>query len=302
MGAFTLGEDSRAEPEGFEAGQQQTSDTGVTQRSGAKVSDSPVDEFQAADAPKTDETTTRDVAATTVAGPVPVTQAQANQLLWLGRYTERVFTTLVRFSETYDANVGLGTKDFSALCNGLGAPFDAQVPAEELVSKILYDEDSPFSVCSSMRCAFGNAIMLRPELGTDTTSHIELALLSLRRSKDPEKRLSGHRAVRDSLLAFWGAVEDGACPDETRALLFLGKYLERVELWSRFGVCESRLDRPVRKLVFFLGYVRHPECLPIDTSLAALEVAVRERGYGESVTDRLQDAREMLGGLGGTDA
>ena len=77
---------------------------------------------------------------------------------------------------------------------------------------------------------------------------------------------------------------------EAKALLFFGKYVERIELWSRFGVAEEELDRPVRKLIFYLGYVRCPERLDIADILAGLEEAVRSRGYGEFVTNRLDDA------------
>ena len=227
---------------------------------------------------------------------LPITRAKADQLFWLGRYTERVFTTLKRFHATYDANVDLTTKDFSSFCRQLDIPLPAGEDPSALVSDVLYNRDNPASVCSSMRAAFGNALVLRPELGTETSSYVELALKSLMESKDPTTMLSRHRAVRDDLLAFWGAVEDGMSSGEAKALLFFGKYVERIDLWSRFGVSEAQLDRPVRKLVFYLGYVRHPECLPLADVLDALLAGVAGRGYGEFVTDRLRDALDSVRG------
>ena len=224
----------------------------------------------------------------------PITLAKADELFWLGRYTERVFTTLRRFFDAYDADDGTKTEGFVPFCRALDIPFDAGEPIDELLSHILYDPDNSSSVCSSMRSAFGNAILLRPELGTETTSYIELALLNLKGSKDPAERLPLHRSVRDDLLAFWGAVEDGMGSGEAKALLFLGKYVERIELWSRFGVTEQELDRPVRKLIFYLGYVRHPECLPLADAIATLAGDVEARGYGEFVTDRLRTALEEV--------
>ena len=227
---------------------------------------------------------------------MPITRTKADQLFWLGRYSERVYTTLKRFFATYDANVDLETKDYSEFCRELDIPFDPEASVESVMSEILYNPDSPVSVCSSMRAAFGNAILLRPELGTETSSYVELALINLRGSKDPGARLPKHRTVRDDLLAFWGSVEDGMASSEAKALLFFGKYVERIELWSRFGVAEEELDRPVRKLIFYLGYVRCPERLGIADILVGLEEAVRSRGYGEFVTNRLDDATARVKG------
>ena len=224
-----------------------------------------------------------------VSSDLPITRTKADQLYWLGRYSERVFDTLRRFHVIYDANVDLDVQDFSEFCRELDIPVPSDVSADGLVDDILYNPDSPVSVCSSMRAAFGNAIVLRPELGTETASYVELALMALTSSKDPATRLSAHRSVRDDLLAFWGSVEDGMSSGEAKALLFLGKYVERIELWSRFGVEERQLDRPVRKLAFYLGYVRHPECLPLADVISTLAEDVAARGYGEFVTGRLAD-------------
>lgn len=227
---------------------------------------------------------------------MPLSRAKADQLLWLGRYTERVYTTLKRFFKTYDANVDLESKDFSEFCHELDLPFDSSEPIESLIANILYNPDNPVSVCSSMRAAFGNAILLRPELGTESSSYVELALINLRGSKDPVGRLPMHRTVRDDLLAFWGSLEDGGMGGEAKAMLFFGKYLERIDLWSRFGTDEQLLDRPVRKLIFYLGYIRHPECLDIEGTLGFLKTSLEARGYGEFITNRLDAAMSMVKG------
>lgn len=229
-------------------------------------------------------------------GQMPLTRAKADQLFWLGRYSERVYTTLRRFFEVYDSSVDLEPADFAEFCRELDMPFDPETTCEGLFREILYDPDNAVSVTSSMRAAFGNAILLRPELGTETASYVELALINLRGSENPVARLPMHRSVRDDLLAFWGAVEDGVGSGEAKALLFFGKYVERIELWSRFGVDELSLDRPVRKLIFYLGYVRHPECLGLGDIISSLVAALGLRGYGEFVTNRLREAEESVRG------
>lgn len=234
--------------------------------------------------------------------PLPITRAKAEQLYWLGRYSERVYTTLGRLGKTYDANVDLETADFSEFYRALDLSFDTGLGLEELVASILYNADDPNSVCASMRAAFGNAIELRPELGTETVSYVELALIHLRASKDALSRLPRHRDVRDNLLAFWGSIEDGMGSMEAKAMIFFGKYVERLELWSRFGEPAATLDRPLRKLIFYLGYVRHPECLGIEGALSALLANLTARGYGEELTGRLGDVLEIVRRRGGSAA
>lgn len=282
MGSFTITDDTLPGPTaptpGGRTGDEAAGPAVATRRSEATVTTSPLHH--------------------TLPGTMPITRAKADQLFWLGRYGERVYTTLKRFDKTYDSNVDLDAKDFSELCHELDMPFDPEEPVEALVGEILYNRDNPSSVCSSMEAAFGNAILLRPELGTETSSYVELALIALRDSGNPAARLSRHRTVRDDLLAFWGSVEDGMGSTEAKALLFFGKYVERIDLWSRFGADEALLDRPVRKLIFYLGYVRCPGCLPIAGTLAGLVKSVRARGYGEFITGRLDAALEEIEGCG----
>lgn len=226
---------------------------------------------------------------------MPLSRTKADQLFWLGRYSERVFTTLKAFFKVCDKPQDFFGPALGAFCKSLDIAFGEDEDSEDLISRVLYDKNDPSSVCASMRAAFSNALVLRPELGTDVTSHIELAFTSLKTTKDPDVRLSGHREVADNLLAFWGSVEDSVESSEVKAMLFFGKYVERVELWSRFGMDETALDRPVRKLIFYLGYIRHPESLSTKSVLNGLIANLEARGYGEFVTHRLQSVCDLIG-------
>lgn len=226
---------------------------------------------------------------------MPLSRTKVDQLYWLGRYSERVFTTLKAFFEVCDKPQDSVGSAMAKFCASLDIPYGDNEDTDDLIDRVLYDKQDPSSVCASMRAAFSNALVLRPELGTDVTSHIELAFTSLKTTKDPEVRLTGHREVSDNLLAFWGSVEDAVESSEAKALLFFGKYVERVELWSRFGVDETALDRPVRKLIFYLGYIRHPESLGTKDVLNTLNYNLEQRGYGEFVTRRIHSVCELIG-------
>lgn len=226
---------------------------------------------------------------------MPLTRSKVDQLYWLGRYTERVYTTLKVFFEVCDKPKDSFAPSLYAFCKTLDIAYGDNENTDDLMSRVLYDKEDPSSVCASMRAAFSNALVLRPELGTEVTSHIELAFTSLKTTKEPEIRLRGHREVADNLLAFWGSVEDSVESSEVKALLFFGKYVERVELWSRFGMDETTLDRPVRKLIFYLGYIRHPESLGTKAVLTGLIGNLEARGYGEFVINRLRSVCELIG-------
>ena len=84
--------------------------------------------------------------------------------------------------------------------------------------------------------------MLRPEIGTDTLAYVELALNKLRASKTAVERIDAQRTVGDYLLTFWGALEDGDSATEVKAFVMAGKYLERLDLFSRFRAGRGRLQ------------------------------------------------------------
>lgn len=224
---------------------------------------------------------------------MPLSRTDVDQLYWLGRYSERVYTTLKAFFAAIDDDENLEA-NLAEFCSDLDIYAKTNENTDELINRILYDKNDPSSVCASMRAAFSNALVLRSELGTSVTSHIELALTNLKREKSPESRLAAHRAVADNLLAFWGAVEDSVESSEAKALIFFGKYVERVELWSRFDIEERLMDRPVRKLIFYLGYIRHPDSLPAGAVLDTLISSLENRGYGDYITGRLRDVFELL--------
>ena len=89
------------------------------------------------------------------------------------------------------------------------------------------------------------------------------------------------------MLAFWGGIENSAAGPDFKALLLLGKYIERIDLYTRFSLPTELLDPPLRKLAGYstaLAEVPLPECMA--QGLRLLAEALPERDY-PGVEDRL---------------
>ncbi|NEH12564.1 circularly permuted type 2 ATP-grasp protein, partial [Bifidobacterium saimiriisciurei] len=78
-----------------------------------------------------------------------LTASKAENLYWLGRYTERVFTTLTRFFPFYDHVMDTDVDAFRPFARALDLPEDFE-DFDAFVHSFLYDESNPNSVRSAM--------------------------------------------------------------------------------------------------------------------------------------------------------
>ena len=216
-----------------------------------------------------------------------VTLSKVDSLWWLGRYTERVFTTLKTFFPYYDTCLDHEPERFRVFSDALDLDADMS-DFESFLWDFLYKKGNPNSVCASMNAAFDNAVMLRPEIGTDTLAYIELALNTLRASKTAVERIDRQRAVGDYLLTFWGAVEDGGSAREVKVFVMAGKYLERLDLYSRFKRPAEDLDAPILRLDFYLGVLPDEARGIIADAVGSVATALELRGYPAELAARLR--------------
>lgn len=218
-----------------------------------------------------------------------VTPSKAEFLYWLGRYTERVHTTLALFLPYYDRMIEEGPEAFRPFARALDLPEDF-ADLESFLHSLLYDPSNPDSVRSALGAAFDDATVLRPELGTRLLQYLELAMANIERAAegdDPAGDLFDHRNVIDDLLAFWGGVENSPADPAFKALLFLSKYIERIDLYTRLALPEDLLGAPLRKLAAHSTALAHtplPGCAADGMRLLALDLSAR--GY-DGAEDRL---------------
>lgn len=218
-----------------------------------------------------------------------VTPVKAEHLFWLGRYVERVFTTLRVFFPFYDRVMDTDVDAFRPFARALDL-HEEFADFDDFVWSFLYDPDNRDSVRSAVTSAFYNAVILRPELGSRLLQHIELAMNSIidsSRRENVSESIYDHRDINDNILAFWGGVDNLPVDATLKSLLALGKYLERIDLYSRFQFTGDVFADPVARIkaaVANMGDLPLPQCFA--DSLAWLVERLPDRGYA-AVADEL---------------
>lgn len=213
-----------------------------------------------------------------------VTASKADNLFWLGRYTERVFTTLSQFFPFYDRVMDTDVDAFRPFARALDLSEDFE-DFDAFIHSFLYDEKNPDSVRSAIVYAFNNAVILRPELGSRSLQQVELAMSSIVEASEyggTDADIFKHRDIADNMLAFWGGVENSPVEPTLKSFIFVGKYLERLDLYTRFGYSVEELKAPLAKLgsyILPLNGLPVPQCFA--EGLRWLVGQLPQRGYAE---------------------
>lgn len=176
---------------------------------------------------------------------------KAGRLFWLGRYTERVFTSLKESKGIYDAMVDGEEADFASYCDALGIPNNYTSTAN-FCRKYLADRTSPCSLASVLGFAYDNAIVLRETIGTETFSYIQLACNAMDKAISgdyPELELQN---VLDYIHAFRGSAEYSLMDETSRTILRTGANVEHLSLALRLKhpkeACRSDCERLLNRL------------------------------------------------------
>ena len=165
-----------------------------------------------------------------------LSQENRNRLYWLGRYTERVYTTLKYFAREFDAMID-----------------SSKEQREDFAQRYCFSHDEPDSVYSSLMKAYDNAIELREEIGSDTFSYIQMSVYEMNRAKESDAPLIQLQKVADNIAAFWGMADDIIYDEKVRSIIKLGKRIERVDLFARLNAGNEDIKREVRRLSYRLS-------------------------------------------------
>ncbi len=171
---------------------------------------------------------------------------QTSRLFWLGRYTERVYTTIRLFSRYYDAMLDDGWT-YSDFCTMLEIP-DVYSDRDDFNSRYPFDAENPDSICSNLFRAYDNAIVLREEIGSEALSYIQLAIYAIKKAQISKAPLLELQNVEDNLLAFWGIADDFIDDEVIRNIIKAGKRIERIDLYGRLKIEPKELRREFKRM------------------------------------------------------
>ena len=178
------------------------------------------------------------------------TVEQQDCLYWLGRYTERVYTTINQFSDYFDRMIDEGDAKYIDFCASLEIP-NIYSSREDFIERYLHDETNPDSVISNLTRGFDNALILREILGTESFAYIQLAMYSMRGAVRSGSPLIALQHVCDHILAFWGMVDDSVIDDRARDLIKTGRRVERVDLYGRMHADEDHMKTAIHRLTTY---------------------------------------------------
>lgn len=173
---------------------------------------------------------------------------QANRLYWLGRYTERVYTTLRIYSQSFDNMIDEITDSYEEFCNSIDIP-NIYASKDDFRKRYPFDAENPDSIISNLNRAYDNAIVLRESIGSETLSYIQLAIYDMNKAALSNAPLIEMQQIIDHILAFWGIADDRIDSEEVRNIIKAGKRIERIDLYARLGASQTELIREVHRMI-----------------------------------------------------
>lgn len=173
---------------------------------------------------------------------------QASRLYWLGRYTERVYSTIRMFFKSYDKMIDKEQDSYITFCSSVDIPNIYQ-SKEDFLKRYPFDEANPDSIISNLNRAYDNAIVLRESISTEALSYIQLAIYEMNRAAKSSAPLFELQHVLDEILAFWGSIDDRIDSEETRNIIKAGKRIERIDLYARLGAKTEEIRREVHRMI-----------------------------------------------------
>ena len=179
-----------------------------------------------------------------------VSLENTGRLYWLGRYSERVYTTIRLFSASYDRLIEQTEESMAYIagfCRSLEIP-NIYSSREDFLFRYCFDETDPNSVYANLLRAYDNCVTLREEIGSESVAYIQLALYGLQKAARSAAPLVELQKVDDNILAFWGMTDDSIESENVRNLIKVGKRVERLDLYVRLRRPAEDIRREAHRL------------------------------------------------------
>lgn len=223
-----------------------------------------------------------------------ITRLNGSNLYWLGRYTERVFTTLNSFFNYFDLMIDVDKDSYIKYLEKIGVP-NIYTDDNDFFDRYLFDKTDPNSLRSNLERAMDNGIVLREAIKSSSLSYLQLALNKFKSVRGTRKVRYDLLPVRDDLYAFWGSVEDNMEDLESRDLIYIGKAVERLDLFVRL----SYKDEDIRRVFDYLTGLVHPyeNVYSHVLNVEAYENLERLLSRGKGIESCRMEALSLIGRL-----
>lgn len=175
-----------------------------------------------------------------------------DRLYWLGRYSERVYTTIKLYGAKFDSMLEAGAESYDEFCRSLDIP-NIYASAEEFRRRYPFDKSDPNSIASNLLRAYDNAVELREEIGSETLAYIQLSVYELNKAAVSAAPMIEFQNILDDILAFWGIVDDQIEEENTRNIIKVGKRVERIDLYGRLHMDRVAMAREIHRLKGRIG-------------------------------------------------
>jgi len=179
----------------------------------------------------------------------------SSNLYWLGRYAERAYTTLNTFFNFHDKSLDKEKNPYREFLDNLDIE-DKYGDHRRFIQGYLYDDKDCFTISSTLRFAYDNALVCRNVIGSEALAYIQLAIDAFHSSRKAKNLRLSLMPVIDYLLAFWGSVDDKIASGEARTIVKCGKLVERLDLYFRFAYDYKLINSEYEKLCHVLMRVR----------------------------------------------
>ena len=173
---------------------------------------------------------------------------QADHLFWLGRYTERVYTTLRFYFPRFDSMIDETVDSYQAFCESIDIP-NIYSSKEDFLRRYPFDADNPDSIISNLNRAYDNAIVLRESIGSEALSYIQLAIYDMNKAAASSSPMIELQYLMDHILSFWGIADDQIDSEQVRNMIKAGKRIERIDMYARLKVSREELIREVCRMI-----------------------------------------------------
>lgn len=171
-----------------------------------------------------------------------------NRLFWVGRYSERVYTTLAYLNKCYDDMLDGTPMDYQDFCVKLGVPCSYQ-SVDEFFRNYIFDGQDFHSLRFAVDEMLGNGMVLRETLQSRTLAYLQMAVYAMDMAAKSDSPAIQFQWVFDDIMAFRGCYDEIIEDDHVRNMIKCGTSVERVSLYLRLGINEDRLVREVNNLV-----------------------------------------------------